>query len=36
MSNLIREYMEKIAEGQERGQIMPANGGEVSMVYGSE
>jgi len=36
MSNLIREYMEKIAEGQERGQVVLANGGEVSMVYGNE
>ena len=36
MSNLIREYMEKIVEGQEKNQVVMSNGNEVTMVYGNE
>ena len=36
MSNLIREYMEKIVEGQEKNQVVMSNGTEVTMVYGNE
>ena len=35
MSNLIREYMEKIAEGQDKNQAPMTNGDEVMMVYGT-
>ena len=32
MSNLIREYMEKIAEGMEKQQMVMTNGEEVHMI----
>ena len=35
MSNLIREYMEKIADGQDKNQAPMTNGDEVMMVYGT-
>ena len=35
MSNLIREYMEKIADGQDKNQSAMTNGDEVMMVYGT-